>query len=1064
MPRSGRGSDCRRWVPALAATWLIACAQLVAPQDLLPNGGFEADADQDGQPDRWFPWGAGEVSLIPDAHSGRNALRLADRSTTEAAGLLSDLAPARPLALYHVTGFVRLERGTFYLYLEFYDAQAARLAGATAVCPAHSDWVRVELDTVAPPDTTRVRLLLHSPTANTGSAVFDDLRLSEEELQSESWEVRPAGRPRVLLTRDSLPRLRRSGFRAERLLSETKFSVDYYGGAQIAFDLPPRMPGRLAPPAGWHSRRPYPYWTAMSRSLEGRLQDLVVAYLASDDERYAQRAREYVLALAAWPAWTDPQEAAVSWSTAHLAMGVCVVYDALYDQLQPEERRRIERALRRNALGPMIPQALARSDDSFTVVRNAALGLTALNLLDSDPDGPQYLTLAKNYFLWYLDDRLRSPRTAGLGYDAFAVDHAALFADALNRVTGDSSVLRHPYLHDVAPYLATYFLLPGFQHNVNFEDHSGGLGWFITMNAVAREFQDGLAAWYLQATGLNDRRDFYREVLGRPQVLPDAPTDLPPSRAFPRIGWAALRSDWSEDGTLLAFVSSSSDTRHNHRAQNDFILNVAGQTLLADPGLRNSSTSELAEFTAGSRGHNTILVDGQGQTRLGGGKIVDFYSSPRVDYVAGQAADAYEPGLVSSFLRRIAYVRPHYFLIRDELEAAEAPRMFSSLLHASLRGRILINGMDAGVDQREEHARLQFTRSRCLARVDILAPQRAFVQVAEAPDPEKYGRYAIIEPPEKTRRAEFMLLVRPERLADDPNAYVAEELLRLKAPATSREVQLLPEQDLLFFRGTEPGDQVVFHLSVNAPGEYKVLLSQMTYSSYGIYQWSLDGRPLGEPVDAYDERPRLQTDVLLGLANLTEGPHRMTATLVGKNERATNFYLGLSGIVFQPMQGPAAHRPEDVPWQIEQARSGPAEARVVTIAHGDNTDVLIFGRQGRPSTGGGIATDAAFAWLLLEKERPLSLGFCSGTRIALGGEALFNASAPLSVALSFPRQDTVEYRLTAKQPTQVYLARTWRKEVELSGTAKLIKIDDQRPVLDLEEGSAVATLVWHGSS
>jgi len=80
-----------------------------------------------------------------------------------------------------------------------------------------------------------------------------------------------------------------------------------------------------------------------------------------------------------------------------------------------------------------------------------------------------------------------------------------------------------------------------------------------------------------------------------------------------------------------------------------------------------------------------------------------------------------------------------------------------------------------------------------------------------------------------------------------------------------------------------------------------VTLIASAYESYGQYQVRLDGRTLGEPVDAY--APALDTTGVvapLGAVDLDGGPHRLRLEIVGKNEASAGHFIGWHSIVLRP--------------------------------------------------------------------------------------------------------------------------------------------------------------------
>ncbi len=74
------------------------------------------------------------------------------------------------------------------------------------------------------------------------------------------------------------------------------------------------------------------------------------------------------------------------------------------------------------------------------------------------------------------------------------------------------------------------------------------------------------------------------------------------------------------------------------------------------------------------------------------------------------------------------------------------------------------------------------------------------------------------------------------------------------------------------------------------------------YSSYGAWQVSVDGEPIGEPVDAY--RPNLTpggVEASLGEIDLDAGTHRLRLEVVGNNEASSGHFIGWHSLVLRPL-------------------------------------------------------------------------------------------------------------------------------------------------------------------
>jgi hypothetical protein len=117
---------------------------------------------------------------------------------------------------------------------------------------------------------------------------------------------------------------------------------------------------------------------------------------------------------------------------------------------------------------------------------------------------------------------------------------------------------------------------------------------------------------------------------------------------------------------------------------------------------------------------------------------------------------------------------------------------------------------------------------------------------------------------------------------------------------SGRGSKVLHGLDTTFYRSQEAGDYVVYEFDTD-PGEYEVFLRYTGYGSYGTYQVSLDGQPIGEPVDAYynglDARGGLSN---LGTHAISGNKHRIKLDVTGKNDDAANYFIGVCDLILRP--------------------------------------------------------------------------------------------------------------------------------------------------------------------
>lgn len=176
-----------------------------------------------------------------------------------------------------------------------------------------------------------------------------------------------------------------------------------------------------------------------------------------------------------------------------------------------------------------------------------------------------------------------------------------------------------------------------------------------------------------------------------------------PSRrsvAFPYSGHFVMRSGWDADAVYALLDSGPFGYGHQHEDKLSFVLYAHGRQLLLDPGNYSYDRSPERKYVLGTHGHNTIMVDGEGQARRGNrdtyvwpkpwdtptprGDDTLWLSTPEADFVRGRYADGYGPGakVRVKHTRRMVFVKPDYFVILDTLEPEDdRDHTYSSLFH-----------------------------------------------------------------------------------------------------------------------------------------------------------------------------------------------------------------------------------------------------------------------------------------------------------------------------------------------------------------------------------------------
>ena len=131
-----------------------------------------------------------------------------------------------------------------------------------------------------------------------------------------------------------------------------------------------------------------------------------------------------------------------------------------------------------------------------------------------------------------------------------------------------------------------------------------------------------------------------------------------------------------------------------------------------------------------------------------------------------------------------------------------------------------------------------------------------------------------------------------------PGAIEGERLKVLACSAGTAERQPLRHLEgqwsayaQLLWTGASPGAKLDMGVRVSEAGKYELKAQFTKAPDYGIFQLYLDDQKLGGPIDLYSDKVMPGGEVSLGALDLSEGEHKLTAEVVGANEKAAKGYI-----------------------------------------------------------------------------------------------------------------------------------------------------------------------------
>jgi hypothetical protein len=525
-------------------------------------------------------------------------------------------------------------------------------------------------------------------------------------------------------------------------------------------------------------------------------QNLAFAYLMTGRREFARKALDFANVVLAWETWIDPSEDVVDLGTSRTTFGISIVYDWLHSSLNDVDRIRFQRIISEKGARMIYGAAQQRIwwwdryHNNHATIAYGALGVAALALMGEVVEAEVWLEMAKDRITKVLDAGGDDGGWGeGIHYWQYGFYPLILFVDALRRVT-NYDLYQHRFLKETL-YFPLYCLSRGGAGFVNFCDsHYSRLNGELLRDVaalvarLASEYRNGYGQWLVDTLLKNvwsRMRRPWTFIWYDPSLSPAEPEELPLVRHFQGLDWLIMRTGWKREDTLLAFKSGPI-WNHGHADQNSFILEALGQQLAIDLGYGDPTSNpryfgeeDELDYHIASVGHNTILVNGQGQAnprpywkqldRKGlpymGGNIresVQFVHPVEFDYVLGDAGGVYE-GSVTTFLRQVVFVSPHYFLMFDQIEAT-GRNVFEWLMHSV--GEISVDGQTITVTKGDVTLAVKFLFPSDL-EFQVFQDQLIFEDFGERPKPAPYIK---VRPRSKQSSCQFLSILYPLRTGE----------------------------------------------------------------------------------------------------------------------------------------------------------------------------------------------------------------------------------------------------------------------------------------------------------
>jgi len=370
---------------------------------------------------------------------------------------------------------------------------------------------------------------------------------------------------------------------------------------------------------------------------------------------------------------------------------MAAVYDWLYNGLNEAQRDRIR--------GALIEKVVTRVRGNYEFhwwatayrcnwcgVCNSGVGITGLALLTENPQFTDIVAESYNRINnMYSQLGENGGWAEGGGYWNYAMFTSTYFADALNRLTKSKyNLFQNEKLKNNPVNFPIYISLPG-GGSLNFED-SGGHGYIGSsslINKLAVETKSNEAVWY-RNNFLGEANEIFDIIWPRPDMKANPPKS--PSFHFKTIDWWVMKSDFTstEKVVVAGKAGMNLDPHHGHLDVGNFVIYWKNEYFMQDLVSTGYDEKYFDDMRfdypqASSVGHNVVFVNDEkqicGKLRKQpwnyeiGGKVEEFRTSDKFDYVRMNPTKAYPDKELQEWKRNIVLEKPEITIIVDEIKA-----------------------------------------------------------------------------------------------------------------------------------------------------------------------------------------------------------------------------------------------------------------------------------------------------------------------------------------------------------------------------------------------------------
>lgn len=494
-----------------------------------------------------------------------------------------------------------------------------------------------------------------------------------------------------------------------------------------------------------------------SRRCLKRVSYLALTYRLTGEQKYFDRAKQEMLAAAAFADWNPRHFLDVGEMTTAMAIG----YDWLYDDLDPTSRETIRNAIIEKGLKASLGDAgylwWIDSKSNWTQVCHAGMVLGALAVFE---DEPELATQVIDRALKYIKEgpmQTYAPHGAypeGPGYWSFGTTYNVLMIDGLLTATGDDfGLMDSPGFMQSADFMLQMVSSTGgyfnFGDNGSRTQIQPAMYWFAMQRDAAdllwhekNELQTFLAEEHNPAGSRGTGRlAAFILIWSTPFEAMNPPSAVNWANQGDRPVLGIHRTGWKNDDVFVGVKGGQAGVSHGHMDVGSFIIEADGVRWGIDLGPQNYNQLELAGvdlwdgkqnggrwtvFRLNNFSHNTLVVNGELQRVDGKAPIVDFSDDADAPHTILDLSEVYQ-GQLAQAKRGVGLREGGAFIVvQDELKATEKP--------AEVRWGMVTS---AGIEIQDDHHAVLKKDGKTL-QMQIISPTDAKWRIDPMDPPAEY--------------------------------------------------------------------------------------------------------------------------------------------------------------------------------------------------------------------------------------------------------------------------------------------------------------------------------------